>query len=150
MNDLTSLLFYVIVGVVWVLTSIFGDRAGRGRRREWEFPEPRKHDPDSPAKRPPIERIPAKWRGQQPTPAQPTTATNARRSVAATLAAIAQTQHVAPPQTAEPAPLTEEPAPFFTHSDDLERAVILSTILDPPVALRSRGGQRRFARASPV
>jgi len=151
MNDLSSLLFYLIVGIIWVLTSLLGDRTGR-RRREWEFPqpepEPQDNDAEAPTKRPPVERIPAKWRGQSPTPSSSPTprahATDARRSVAATLSAISEALRTPPPQMTEPVPLAEEPAPLFAHADDLERAMIATVVLGPPVVLQSRG-RRHFA-----
>lgn len=150
MNDLTSLLFYVIIGIVWFLTSILGDRVGR--KREWEFPEPQGGDDDvSEPERPPVERIPAKWR-RLPSPAKPSpppATVQARRSAAEALSAVTEKLRTAPPtppapRVKEPAPLLEEPAPLFADVEDVEQAVIVSTVLGPPVALQPRN--RRFRR----
>lgn len=151
MDDLASLLFYLIVGLIWFLSSILGGRTSR--RREWEFPEPsepeEKQQPMRPLpEEPTIERIPARWRGQPEPPImsrRPVAApAPARAAVGSTLTATLKELLAAAEETAAaPAPPSEveEPMPLLFDVDDLERGVIASEVLGPPVALRRRRGQ---------
>jgi hypothetical protein len=149
MEDLASLLFYLVVGLIWFLSSILGNRTSR--RQEWEFPEPQAPEPKAPSKpqRPPVERIPARWRGQQEPPKTPRpakipaqlspTPVPGRAAVGSTLTSTLKELLAAAEETAAaPEPLLEEPMPLLFDTDDLERGVIASEILGPPVALRAR------------